>query len=893
MDDFQRILNAGIDDLYLNDIGFEPINNRRNSGRCPIHPKSSNKKKATFSFIEKGNKRLYTCWSDGCVRGADIIEVCRVKENLAERIDAVRFLADRYGIELNEFKKRELTEEEKKEFEKKKQATSERKKSLYKLDLATKRALKSKNIDLAFSLSCMKDRIVEQSQEIDAEDLELVNYSNYKANDYYFVDKYISEDERGFRNALFGAYSGQVEAIFSPTGSGKTYTLAKLLHELNFKALIVLPLQSNVEQFMEEYKEYGVDGAFGDIPIIKPFKRNSRIIVMTWDKAAQLATQDFDIDFSEYILVADEIHQTMIDIFRENAIGGFYRLCKKVRGRLDLTATPNKLDFSIYDNITEYFQETQTKYNVKLYNYVNDSEIIDIVNNSNKCAVLLNNTKTLGYIASKTHKKSTIIHSDNKALNETYDNIMSECKLGDIEVLLNTSAIVAGVNIKEQNITDIVVCGEKDIATIRQYVARFRDLDKVNVHIFGSFEKDSKIYLIEELIDKELEQAKALADFYTTLTKNHTEFGIVSDSIKKDSIKGTSLGSLVYFNEDTIQYEVNEFAVRSRVYQTYYNKRTVKQFKVLLQEYFYEIEIVHEMSESQIKKEKEVREDKFEYFKEKNDAKINALEILGENKEYLVGYDFIIKHNITPLILDYWQASGYNFNDIMNKYQELNFKQLISETRTAEIVIRFSNYVLKRGFSLEVAWEVANMGNLKRGNFFKKLNAICYRKLRDEYSNVVNKSLVENQLFDFLTGSLTPGTSYTKEHLDKLIIDIKNTFGDNKEFTVNKIGTVIKNTYLVSSKRHKEDALHQVDYNFYKNIKPTPCNGKQIQVHTIDRYMLVDDIKKELAVTSSDSSLDIYISKQIENQLSKFGLTSLDAKLIEIVDFDFDFENIF
>ena len=79
MDDFQRILNAGIDDLYLNDIGFEPINNRRNSGRCPIHPKSSNKKKATFSFIEKGNKRLYTCWSDGCVRGADIIEVCRLK----------------------------------------------------------------------------------------------------------------------------------------------------------------------------------------------------------------------------------------------------------------------------------------------------------------------------------------------------------------------------------------------------------------------------------------------------------------------------------------------------------------------------------------------------------------------------------------------------------------------------------------------------------------------------------------------------------------------------------------------------------------------------------------------------------------------------------------------
>ena len=885
MNDFNRILNAGIDDLYLSDIGFEPINNRKNSGRCPIHPKSSNKKKATFSFIEKGNKRLYTCWSDGCVRGADIIEVCRVKENLAERIDAVRFLADKYGIELNEFKKRELTEEEKKELEKKKQATLERKKSIYKLEIATKRAFKSKNTDLAFNLSCMKDRISEQSQDINAEDLELVNYSNYKANDHYFVNKYISEDERGYRNALFGAYAGQVEAIFSPTGSGKTYTLAKLLKELGFKALIVLPLQSNVEQFM---KEYDVDGAFGDMPIIKPFKRNSKIIVMTWDKAAQLATQDFDIDFSEYILIADEIHQTMIDIFRENAISGFYRLCKKVRGRLDLTATPNKLDFSIYDNITEYFQENQTNYKVKLYNYINDSEIIDIVNNSNKCAVLLNNTKTLSYIASQTYKKSTIIHSDNKALNETYDAIMSDCTLGDVEVLLNTSAIVAGVNIKDENITDIIVCGEKDIATIRQYVARFRDLESVNVHIFGNFEKDSKIYLVEELIEKELEQAKALADLYTNLTKNHTEFGIVSNSIKKDSIKGTSLGSLVYFNEDTIQYEVNEFAVRSRVYQTYYNKRTVEQFKVLLNEYFYNLEIVFEMSEAQIKKEKELLKEKCQFYKDENDAKIEALEILADNKEYLVGYDFIIKHNITSTILDYWQANEYNFNDIMNKYQDLNLKQLISQTRTAEVVITYSNYVLKRGFSLEIAWEVANMGNLRRGNFLKKLNTIVYRKLRNEYNNVVNKSLVENQFFDFLTESLPPGTSYTQEHLEALIIDMKNIFGDNKEFTVNKIGTIIRNTYKVSEKRHKKDTLHQVDYNFYKNIKPS-CKGKQTQVNTIDRYMCVDDIKKELAVTSSDSSLDRYISKQIDVQLSKFGLTTSDAKFIEIDDF----ENIF
>ena len=889
MNDFNRILDARIDDLYLSDIGFEPINNKRNSGRCPIHPKGSNKKKANFSFIEKGNKRLYTCWSDGCVRGADIIEVCRVKENLAERIDAVRFLADRYGIELNEFKKKELTEEEKKALEKKKQETLKRKKAINKLDIATKRALESSNLELAFKLSCMQDKVKEQDSEIKEEDLELVNYSNYKANDYYFVDKYISEDDSGFKNALFGAYAGQVEAVFSPTGSGKTYSLARLLHELNFKALIILPLQSNVEQFIQEYKEFNVDGAFGDIPIARPFKRNSRIIAMTWDKAAQLATQDFDIDFSEYILVADEIHQTMIDIFRENAISGFFRLCKKVRGRLDMTATPNKLDFSIYDNITEYFQSSQTNYKVKIYDYVSDNEVINIINNSNKSAVLLNHTRTLAYIASRINKKSTIIHSDNKALNSTYENIMSNCTLGDTEVLLNTSTIVAGVNIKEPNVTDIIVVGEKDIATIRQYVARFRNLDEVNVHIFNKFEEDSHIYLIESLIDKELEQARALAELYTSLTRNHTEFGIVSGSIKKDTIKGTSLGSLVYFNEETAQYEVNEFAVRSRVYQAYYNKRTIEQFKVLLEEYFYNTEIIDEINLTKLEKESKEQQSKSKYIDEMVNAKLDALEILEENKEYLVGYEFIIKHNITPTILDYWQANGYSFNDIMTKYNDLNLKILISETRTAEVVIRYSNYVLKQGFSTEVAWKIANMGNLKRGNFFKKLNAICYRKLRDEYNNVVNKSLVENQLFDFLTKSLTPGTSYTQMHLEEFVKDIKNKFGDNKEFTVNKIGTVIKNTYLVEEKRIVIEKLPQVDCIFYRNIKPTCGNSKQIRYYTINRYLWIEDIKKELAVTSSDLSLDRYVSKQIEKQLSKFGLTQSDAKFIEIEDI----ENIF
>ena len=62
---------------------------------------------------------------------------------------------------------------------------------------------------------------------------------------------------------------------------------------------------------------------------------------------------------------------------------------------------------------------------------------------------------------------------------------MRDSSIGDYKGILNTSIIVAGVNIYDKDITDIIVIGEKDISTIKQYVARFRDLKEVNVHIFN------------------------------------------------------------------------------------------------------------------------------------------------------------------------------------------------------------------------------------------------------------------------------------------------------------------------------------------------------------------------------------------------------------------------
>lgn len=887
MTDFERIINANIDDLYLRDIGFEAIDSKGNSGRCPLHPKQTNKKKATFSFTEKNGKRIYTCWSDGCVRGADIIEVCRVKENLATSLDAVKFLATRYSIELNSFKKKELTEEEKKAFLERKQKQEQKKKDLFKLDLAYNRALNEKNINHALRLSFLHDKVKDdKTDEFELSELEKINYSNYVANRTYEIDKYLSEHSSGMLNALMSANEGNIEALFAPTGSGKTWLLANLLNKLrNLKALIILPLQSNVEQFAIEYD---VEGIWGDKSVKKAFiNRKSNVLVMTWDKAAQLAKNN-DIDISDYILIADEIHQTYIDIFRSEAISGFFKLCKKVKGRVDITATPNKLDFSIYDNITEYTQRIQTDYNVILYNNTDINKIIDIANKSKKFAILMNDTKTLDYITTKVNKKCTVIYSDNKNENNIYDKIMNKGSISDISGLCNTSVIVAGVNIYDKDITDIIIVNIPDIATDRQYVARFRELYNANVHIFKEFEKESKTYLVETIIEEELAQAQALADRYTLLTKTKTTLNIVSNQIIKDSLKAIGVGAFVYFNEDTQKYEVNDYAIRAKAYQIYYNTRTIDQFKVLLEEYFPNVSIYNnEETEEDKKKSALIEKDSKEYKQALIEKKILDLEFLEEHKEILVGYSDIIKNDFKG-VLDYIYAQGFTLNDIQNKYQELQIKKIVTESKSLETINSYSNYVLKYGFTTDVAWIVANMSNGKRGNFFKKLNTICYRELRFNYDNVINEALVENQLFDFIINNVPIGTSYTKDHLEELIKDIKNRFGDNKEFTLTKIGTILKNIYNIEEKQVSAEKCTQFEFNFYRNINPNCVQSKRIRVYTAEKYLEINDIKKELAVTSSDSSIENYVSKLINSHLSKFGLSTFDCKFIEV-----DFEDIF
>lgn len=800
---------------------------------------SQKKNKSTYSCVHCSssdalsiNKRTnkYKCFS--CGEGGNAIDLVMDKEDL-EFIGAIKHIANMYGIQLP---KVEYTDQEKEEFKKIKEDKKALDKLLYKLDLE----LKNENIDInkKFEISCLIDHL--KDKEVNNKEVEIINYSQYKATETIKVNKYISEIKSGLINCVASAIGGNTNLLIAPTGSGKSYTMINTLKDLNIKALFILPNASNVQQAIVEYN---IPGAYGnDLSPIRAME-NGNIVAMTWDKTKQLK----DIDLSEYIIVIDEIHQTFTDLYRSEAIKALYDITDRCKGRIDITATPNKLDFKIYDTITEYKQLEQTNYKVTTYNGIDTKLIIDILNKSNKSALLMNDKSTLKYISENINKASKVVISDNKDDNKLYNNIMINSNMGEYETLLNTSVIVAGVNINEPNVTDIVIVGFKDIGTIKQYMARFRGLKEVNVHIFNTYKEECNIYSIEWLVKRNMQGFKSVVETLNNSIKPINEFDLVASTVK--AIK---TDDNIYFDDIEGIYKVNDFTVRGNTYRNYYNDRTIENFNVLLGEYFDDIKTYGSVEE-------QLKEELKEHRAELKESKEMALDILSKHKDILVGYSDIAKGK-TPTyeLVEYHYTINVNVKDCLKQYKLLNIDSLIKDNGLKKTIDLYSKYVLENSFSINVAWELANMSNRKRGTVFGKINTLLYRDLQEEAPHIINNELLENKLFNFITDRFTIGTSYTEEHLKLLANEIKETF--KLDYSTKKLSEILNQIYIIKAIKNKK--LTSVDDTFYRNIVPTQVKKDKINYSRIEKYISLEDIQTLLNLEEGDQTINHMLDKR-------------------------------
>lgn len=646
---------------------------------------------------------------------------------------------------------------------------------------------------------------------------------------------------------------GETHLLIAPTGSGKTYSIINILKQFDYKAIFILPNSANVEQAMHEYD---IQGAYDNLCPLNAIN-NGNVVVMTWDKVSKLT----EADLSDHIIIIDEIHQTYTDTYRKKAIKGLYDVCKKFKGRIDITATPNKLNFEIYDYITEYKQNSQIKYNVKLYNGTDTKAIIDILNKSNNGAFLMNDTKELKYISCMLNKKSDVITADTKVNSKLYDEIMTKSHMGDFEALLNTTTIVAGVNIKNPNISDIILVGIKDIGTIKQYVARFRELETVNVHIFNDYKEECKIYDVEWLVSENIKKASILKDAYNLVCNGNTEFSTLGLNINP-----INLDTNIYFNKNTNSYEVDTIYIKSQVYKKYYNSRTLENFKYLLEEYFNDIEIIYDLKICE-----ETLKDKTMYKHDLKKAKEEAISELEKHKDILVGYDEIKKNKRSYKLMEYQSTNQLSMDQVQKEYLKHGIHDLILNNSLKSMINLYSKYVLENSFSLDIAWTLAKRKNNKK--IFAQINTIIYDELKQEFPNAFrNDYSLEVRIYEWLINEFKEGMSYTQEHLEHLSEALKITFGDNWSLSTKKISALLNQIYNIDRVKINLSVADK-NYNFYKNILPgSATTKKRIDAYTIKSRIELSDIKKELAVTSSDLSLEFSIQKRktkILNQLDK------------------------
>lgn len=778
-----------------------------------------------LSIKKNDNGYIYHCFS--CGTGGDVIKLVQLQEGV-NFPEAIKIICDRYGIDFRSYTK---------ETSKNKKIKSKTQSKIEEYEKLRKEAIENKDFDAAIEYFTKINYLKENKPYNNITNKN--NYSNYKADNTIKIKKYIGESSTLLMTTIIRALKGEKSLVIAPTGSGKTKETIDKLKEADMKTLFIVPNALNVEQIKQEYS---IPGAWGDIPITKELEKGN-LIAVTWDKFIQIEPETL----ADYIIVLDEVHQIYIDMFRSNKINKLYEKLNYCRGQIHITATPNKLNFEQYNYILEYEQENQTNYNVFLYNKINDKKIKEIAAKSTKFALFKNDKKYLDFIKdSILHKSIDVVTSDTRGFSLGYNEIVEKGTIRNIEGLCNTSVMVAGVNIYDKDITDIIIIGEKDIATIKQYIARFRDLKTVNVHIFNNYKHEGNIYEIEWLVQQIINEVSGQIEAFN-IVKPKDNFILEMLNIKPIRLENSNF---YYYNERINRYEVNEIAIRNHAYTSYYNNATIESYKELLEEYFKNIKIV-ELKETKNK-------ERIIFLKATKEEKQAVLKKLEKNKEKLVGSVQILTDKTDKKLENYL---AQNKTDAETEYAELldlGIHKCITISNIAKILNLYTKYVIDDEFTYNIAWSIAIKGNRSRGKIFAQINNIAYRKIEKKYKDYIDNTNIETRLYNQIVKYFKPGVSYTTEHLDIFIKAFQSVAPI--KLTVKQLQEMLNIIFKINVKEVKK--VPPVDNIFLYKIVPTQGTKNKLKIFTVVDFTSLDD----LVAQNNWSEIDKKILKNLINK---------------------------
>lgn len=315
--------------------------------------------------------------------------------------------------------------------------------------------------------------------------------------------------------------------VIAPTGTGKTFTFLHAAKKLNKKVIFTVPNVAVVHQFGTQYDFISV--SHSNISFEKAFY-SSNILVCTIDKLANCPQH---IDLSEHVIINDErhAHVTSAD-FRTEAVHFVKKVSERAKRIIDVTATPEPLHIKHYDNNTFFHKDDSKIYDVNVYvtkkRTQNAVRLLRMTDNEKR--VVLNNDISFNETYSKTNKNFVSLDSSKKQ-SDVYNYLTNKNLIPEsIKTVFTTDLFSAGLNINNKGEWHVIIIGFKDPAIIKQFVARFRNVDNIKVSIIISesdvkeVDLDGYADFLFEMANKRLEELNLNTD--TAIVK---EKGILQD----------------------------------------------------------------------------------------------------------------------------------------------------------------------------------------------------------------------------------------------------------------------------------------------------------------------------------------------------------------------------
>lgn len=708
-------------------------------------------------------------------------------------------------------------------------------------------------------------------------ELERENYSNYTPNKVVIVDQYLSEQDKHIRG-LCKIMNGR-NLLLAPTGSGKTYTILGILKEIakadtSFKSVFIVP---NAIQVTQIKAEYGIGGASGNVDVVKELEKH-QIVALTWDKFGQIPKEIL----GNYCAYLDEVHQTYEDMYRHRKISNLYDNLESCKSQIHITATMGSVPTEQYGFILEYKQNIKTDYEVFLYNRIDENRIFDICRKSKKFILIRDNKDFLDLVKKNvTNKNIDTMDSNKRNLSQAYKHIVEDSTIGNFEGVCSTTMLCAGVNIKDENITDVILVDMKSIPNIVQSSARPRGLDKLRIHIFNEFPKvlDKNGKPTNEFKVSEIRNLNFDVVMELKRLRNHVE---TDNEANKEYVKHYNVelsprlmveNSCVFWSNKHRKYVLHEQMAIHNIYRKYYNNADVQSFAELLKEYYNNVNIVYleEVENEQTKENAKLNKEQREEIEH----------MLKQHLPYIVGGVDVLSGNWNKRLERY--VKECTDLDLISYAENMEqFRNVLNFPKIAKLVNNYSKGVLEENLNPTLAFHLATLSTQAYKRFWARLNNIVYRSEWKKYVEYLPHFHKNHRFYNFLDATFSEvGTNYNQESLDKCAKHFEELYSKDKVKS-DEIAKSLHTMFKIDTKQIKKGATVPgltLIYIENKDLGVVPFD-KKTNIYTIEGYIDLDYIVEEEKLDqTSKETLERWISEQINNITVKDFVEDTDNKM--------------